>query len=612
LYAWMKTLNAHEKLRGDIDRSIPEVFDRVAARYAAREAISGADTSLTYRETADIANRVAQALLDLGINESDRVALFFDQRPVAVAVLLGVLKSAAIAVPLVPSHPDGRLRQIIADSEVRAVVTQRSRTAQARFLFGSEVPILEAEQLLPARRRGWPRVEPSSVALLFYTSGSTGEPKGVIQTHRNVLRNALVTSATFQVHADDRVTMLGTYGVAQSLTCMMMAMLRGATVCPFDIPRQGLAALARWLVAERITVFYSSATLFRSLARAVDETFRYPDVRLVRLGSERVTVADVEAHRRMFLSHTRLIVSYSSSETLSITIHDVKRGTIFANGIVPVGQPSAGVSVCILDDAGRELPPGEEGEIAVRSVYLSPGYWRDEARTAGAFRPVPGSPPLREYRTGDLGRLRADGCLEHLGRKDFRVKIRGFRVELEEIETVLAGHPDVVHAAAAARSGLQGVSDIVAYVQLRTGASLSMEAMRAFLSARLPDYMIPARFVRLSQMPMTPTGKVNRAALPHPEADRPEMAAEYVAPRTSLEQTIALVWQQVLGLERIGVDDDFLMLGGDSLRAAQVVSRVSAAVGVEVHMWELLEAASVAQLAGVVAAKGGSQGPASL
>lgn len=593
---------------------IPQLLDAAAHRYADREAICGADGSFTYRDTRDLIDRVAQAILEASVAPGDRVVLLFGHRAAAFAAALGVVKSGAIAVPLTASTPADRRDRIARDAQPSCVVTDIANESDARALARGTMPVIVVERLLPSHGRKWPSLSASDPAFIMYTSGSSGEPKGVVQTHRSVLQKIRATTLMLETTPADRIAMFSTYAVGQGLTAVFSALLRGAAVCQFDVRRQGLEQLARWLVEQRISIYISSATLFRSLVRTLDSSARFPDLRLIRLGSERITTEDVDAYRRLFgggLAHTtthesesstpRLLIAYSSTETANISMHFVGPDEQFPDGIVPVGRPSEGVMVSVVDESGQPLPPGQEGEIVVRSADLPAGYWRDAERTARTYLTVSDAPEERICRTGDLGRIRPDGCLEHRGRKDRRVKIRGYRVELEEVERRLSSHRSVAHAAVLARADRRGDPMLVAYLEMRAGASTPVEDIREYASLHLPDYMVPATFIVLDAMPAGDTGKINRSRLPDPPLDRPSLSAAYVPPRTALESTIAAIWRDVLGLDGVGVHDPLLMVGGDSLRAAQISSRLSAAVGVEVPLGELLEASTIAGIATLVA-----------
>ena len=367
-------------------------------------------------------------------------------------------------------------------------------------------------------------------------------------------------------------------------------------MCPFDIPRDGIARLTEWMSERRLTVWISSATMLRSLMRTLGDR-RFPHLRVVRIGGERVLASDIASAHRYFPA-ARVFVSFATTETGPITIHETDRNT--TDAVVPVGRPLEGMTVRVLDDDGRDVPAGEEGEIAVQSADISEGYWRESALRASAFTAAPGSATERLYRTGDLGRWRADGQLEHLGRKDLRVKIRGFRIEIEEVETVLGQQVDVVRAAVAAKPGPDGNPRLVGYVQLVPESPITVETLRAQLGLRLAEYMIPSAFVIMDEVPIGATGKIARQQLPDPPADRPMLGTTYVAPRNQLETTIAAVWREILGLETVGIHDAFLSVGGDSLKATQVASRLAAKLGISVPATLLFEHETIAELSAAI------------
>jgi hypothetical protein len=280
-------------------------------------------------------------------------------------------------------------------------------------------------------------------------------------------------------------------------------------------------------------------------------------------------------------------------------MHEVSPDEVFPGGVVPVGLPTDGVAVTIVDEHRRPVPPGVEGEIVVQGAALPLGYWCDAAMTANVFDASP-SPGERRYYTGDLGRLREDGRLIHLGRKDRRVKVRGFRIELEEIEAVLGRHPAVARAAVVTRADRHGDATLIAYVEL--GAEATTADLRAFVAGHLPDHVVPSTFVVVDAMPVSDAGKVVLSELPDPALERSASIDAFEQPVTDTERLIAGVWKDVLGVD-VSVNEAFLMAGGDSLRAAQIASRVSEAAGVEVLLWELLDASTISRLAALVDAR---------
>jgi len=582
-------------------RPIPEVIADAVALHAQRPAIRNLAGNLSYADLADDAARVAHVALETGLRPQDRALLLFDHRPRAISALLGVIKAGGIAVPLTASTPLARRELVLRDAEPACVITDVANEHDARALAPQRLPVIVIDRLAPAPPRRWPTLDVSDPAVISYTSGSTGQPKGVVQSHASIMHKLWATAQRLETTPDDRITMFSTYAVGQGMTAAMSALVCGATVCQFDVRRLGFERLAKWLVDERISIYISSATLIRALGRATGEV-GCTGLRVVRVGSERVTVEDVTACRRMF-PQARMLIAYSSTETANIAMHVVGEHETFPSGVVPVGLPNPGVTVSIIDDAGEALQPGQEGEVVVQSAYLPKGYWRDPERTARTYMTVAGVDGERLCRTGDLGRLRTDGCLEVLGRKDRRVKIRGFRIELDEIESLLGRHASVARAAVLAKPDHRGDLMLVAYLEMADGLATPIEDVRSFALARLPDYMVPTSFVVVEKMPAGDLGKVDRSRLPDPPRARPSMSAEYVAPRTPLERTISTIWQDVLGHDAIGVHDPFLMIGGDSLRAAQIASRVSSALERDVPLWELLDASTIANLAEIIERK---------
>ena len=579
-------------------RPMPEVVADAVALHGERPAIRNLAGSLSYSELADDAARVAHAALENGLRLHDRALLLFDHRPRAISALLGIVTGGGIAVPLTASTPLARRELVMQDAAPACIVTDLANEHDARALALQRLPVIVIDRLPPAPERRWPALDLSDPAVITYTSGSTGQPKGVIQSHASIMHKLWATAQRFETTPDDRITMFSTYAVGQGMTAAMSALARGAAVCQFDVRRLGFERMAKWLVDERISIYISSATLFRALARAAPH-LQCPDLRLIRLGSERITLEDVDACRRLF-PHAQMLTAYSSTETANVAMHPVGAQETFASGVVPVGLPNNGVSVSIVDDDGQPLPPEHEGEIVVQSAYLPSGYWRDPERTARTYAAVAGSDGERQCRTGDVGRMRTDGCLEVLGRKDRRVKVRGFRIELDEIETLLGTHASVARAAVVARPDHRGDLMLVAYLEMAAGQDAPLEDVRSFALARLPDHMVPTSFLVVEKMPVTDVDKVDRSRLPDLPRARPSMSAEYVAPRIPLESTIAAIWQEVLGHDAIGVHDPILMIGGDSLRAAQIASRLSTALDLDVALWELLEASTIARLAEII------------
>ena len=453
------------------------------------------------------------------------------------------------------------------------MLTDRRNLALAPALAGP-LQVVDVEALDASDRALPSRSGPGDLALLLYTSGSTGAPKGIVQSHRNVLHDTMHYTNRGRFTHEDRLLLISSVSFAASLRTIYTALLNGASLHPFDVNTEGFPRLAQWMREQAITIYRSVPTVFRYFASTLTGTDQFPALRLLYLGGEPVSGTDVELYRRHFGRGCVLVNRLGSTETLTYRSCFIDHDTPIPDGPVPVGYPVPGKEVLIVDADGCPVPPGEAGEIVVRSRYLSPGFWRQPERTRAVFALDPDDLDVRRYRTGDLGRLEADGCLFHLGRIDFEVKIRGHRVEMPGVETALRAVDGVRDAVVVAQRRGQHDS-LVAYIVPTTPRAPDVSTLRRVLAGQLPDYMVPATYVVLDALPLLPSGKVDRRALPEPTTERPELAVSLVAPRNEVEAALAAIWAEVLGLDAIGVHDEFLDLGGDSLSASRIIARVT-------------------------------------
>lgn len=401
---------------------------------------------------------------------------------------------------------------------------------------------------------------------------------------------------------EDRLTSLYSCSVfSGAVRDNLAALLNGATVLPFRIRQEGIASLARWLSREAITIYHSVPSVFRRLTAALTGPESFPALRIIWLGGEPVRRSDVDLYRRHFAADCVLVHGFSTTETGAIGTYVIDAATPIDAGAVPVGYPVDGTEVLLLDAAGGEVVPGAVGEIAVRSRHLALGYWRDPALTDARFRPDPGDGRRRLYLTGDLGRRLPDGRLIHLGRTDFRVKVRGHGVAPAEVESALLDLDGVREAVVVALADADGEPRLVAYWVAGPSPPPTASGLRRALAARLAEWMIPSVFVKVDALPLTAGGKVDRASLPPPPRSRPELDTPFAPPRGTLEETLAEIWSEVLGLDQVGIHDDFLELGGDSLRATLVLSRVSEVFRREVPLASFFERPTIAGLSGALA-----------
>jgi acyl-coenzyme A synthetase/AMP-(fatty) acid ligase len=578
--------------REAIDQSISGRFEQQAAACPERIAVRSKSHTLTYDELNRAANRMARAILDRSEPVQQPVALLFEHGAPFVTASLGVLKAGKVQVSLESGFPQARLRYMLEQSNAAVLVTDKANLSLARQL--GNVPLLNIDELderLSEENPGVP-IQPDAWAAIAYTSGSTGAPKGIVWNHRGVLHAVMRHTNMFRICANDRMVMF-----RASLRPCLYALLNGATYYPVALRDEEVLALAQWLIEERITIYRAAVSAFRSFAGTLGAGENFPHLRLILVFGEPMYRADVDLYRRHFAQASILAGSLGCLEFDDYAYYFVDPNARFRGGVVPGGYPVAEAKILLLDDGGCLAGPEQIGEIVISSRYNPVGRWQERNLTPAVSIGREGTGDESSYLTGDLGRRSSDGCLFHHGRKDFQVKIRGYRVDLTEIEAALLDVDGVKAAAVSGREDATGNKRLVAYI-VPAGAHIpAVTELRRVLAEKLPDYMVPSAFIPLDALPLTATGKIDRRALPSPSRARPALKSAFVAPRTPLEEKLAQLWAGVLGLDEVGVHDGFLDLGGDSLLATQVVSRVLTQFHLRVPLRALFDAPTVADMA---------------
>jgi amino acid adenylation domain-containing protein len=580
----------------DVETSIPARFEKVARMYPERLALQTRNQSLTYQALNQTANQMANALLARRGEKAETVGLLFHTGFALTAAILATLKTGKCYILLNPSIPRARLSFILDNAQCSVVLTDGEYFSLAcQLADGRE--LLNAEMLDAGIDTDNPgiAISPDALASLHYTSGSTGQPKGVVQNHRNLLYLFMTQTNDLHICTRDRFLALM---AAQGDT--FLALLNGAAVFPINVKQEGLAALSDWMIDQEITVYSSVPSIFRHFVQGLGGENLFPKLRLIRFTGETVYREDVALYRKHFSINCILTNRLSSSEVPAFTRYFVDHSTLIADEIVPVGCAVAGYEILLLGDNGEKVGINEIGEIVVKSRYISPGYWNDSELTQARFAPTSAAGDERIYRTGDLGTMLSDGCLSFVGRSDLQVKVRGNRVEIAEIERALFSLGLFSEAAVVPRPEKGGEFRLAAYLVPKDGAEVNVSSVRLLLSEALPDYMIPSNFVLLDVLPLTSTGKVDRRALPEPGSTRPEINTPYVPPRTALEQELAAIWAEVLSLDRVGALDSFFDLGGHSLAATRIVSQVIKRFRLELPLQSLFQSPTIAEMAAVI------------
>jgi amino acid adenylation domain-containing protein len=585
------------------DLCIHQLFEAQVERTAEAVAVILEGRKLIYRELNARANQLAHYLRRQGVGPNVLVGICVERSLEMVAGILGILKAGGAYVPLDPDYPWARQDHMLRDSQVALLITQERLVSRLPGYSGDVVcldldrwPFGEEDAANPEAIS-----EPQDLAYSIYTSGSTGKPKGVLVAHRGAVNYLTFLVRAFHLDETDTVLQLPSMSFDASVRDIFGPLIVGArAVYVTNAEARSPTDLVSKIRHHKVTALLS---LVPPMLRAIVDVslardFRCDSLRLMLVSGESLLWAERERARLALGETVRMVNQYGPTEcTLTSTTYPIP-GQASDQGIVPIGKPISNVEVYILDGHLNPVPVGVTGEICVGGIGLARGYHNRPAQTAKAFIPHPfgDQPGARLYSTGDLARYLPDGTIDFLGRRDSQVKIRGFRVELGEIEAMLGQHPAVQGAAIMAPDDNHGGKRLVAYVVPRRKPAPTTTELRSFLANRVPRHMLPSLFVMLDELPLTPTGKVDRQALPLPGSRRPSLEETFVAPRSPVEQVLTGIWSEVLGLEPIGVHDNFFELGGHSLLAIRVISRVRSALGVELPVRALFATPTIAGL----------------
>ncbi len=587
LHQWNRTESPFEE-----ELTVHERFARQAMAAPQNAAVRFKNMDLSYAELDRRSEQVALQLLHKGLQAEDRVGICLEPSFEMVVAMLAAVKAGGAFLPLDPGYPAERLKYMVADSAMRFILTRTAEENTARAISGEgnvDILVLDRNDG-PAINGKLPWIDPQGLAYVIYTSGSTGKPKGTLLAHRGLVNLAELQRRAFHIDGQSRILQFSSLSFDAAVWETVMALLNGATLCLVDRAiRSSGDALTDFMAEQKI----STVTLPPSVLSIFPDR-ELPELKTIITAGEKCTPNLVKkwAPGRDFFN------AYGPTETTvcaSMFKTDPK-----SNSAPPIGRANPNFQLYVLDRFGYPVPYGVPGELCVWGVGLARGYHQRAGLTAekfipNAFSSIPGA---RLYRTGDLVRMLPDGNIDFLGRIDHQVKVRGFRIELGEIESALSSLPVVEDCIVLARKNPAGEDMLVAWYTV--SEEVDVKTLRDGLKQNLPDYMLPAVFVKLETMPLTPNGKIDRRALPDPSLDRSQSAVEYVAPRNPVEEKLAGIVGALLHIEKVGVYDNFFELGGHSLLATQFMSRIRQAFDIELPLLTLFEQPTVAELADAV------------
>ena len=578
------------------------VFQLIRARTAASIAVTG-ERSLTYGQLESLSNRIAHHLIAAGVAPAMRVGVSLERRVEMVAALLGIMKAGAAYVPIDPHYPPERVAYLLKDGAVAHVLTESAHFdkfgAVERVLSVDDGAIAEHADTAPEVR-----VTEDDPAYVIYTSGSTGQPKGVVVPHGALSNHTVAMSSTYALTHNDHVLQVASISFDVAGEEIYPTLLSGARLVlrPDDL-LQSFDRFMEFLNDQTITVANLSTAFWHAWVSHLDNANHKPpaSLRALIVGTEQASTKHLNTWTRIAGPSVDWFNSYGPTETTITSTCYAHDGSIVApDARLPIGHPIANTTVHVLDETRSPVAQGNPGELYIGGAGVALGYLGRPELTAQRFIQSPFDDNDRLYKTGDLVTQRHDGALEYVGRVDFQVKIRGYRIELGEIESVLAQHPDVTHVVVTAPEDNAGQKRLVAYVVPVDSANPpAVGALRDTLKRALPEYMVPAAILIMPELPLTPNGKVDRDALPAPDWSRIKQAS-YTAPTTPTEAFLCRLWSSTLGIEQIGIDDNFFDIGGHSLHAVTMFGGVHAEYGVDLPLARLLEHPTVAQLATLV------------
>ena len=607
LRAWNDTAVAYPA-----EATLVSLMAAQAERTPNAAAVSDAQRSLTYAELDAHATTLAHQLRSHGVGRGVLVGVCAERSVEMVIALVAVVKAGGAYVPLDPDYPAERLAFMLEDADAPVVLAQRA-AAGVLPAHGARVVWLDdvasAHTAVAAPLAG---PSPDDAAYMIFTSGSTGRPKGALNSHRGIVNRLLWMQGEYELTAKDAVLQKTPFSFDVSVWEFFLPLLSGARLVMAEPGgHRDPAYLAEVIAAQQITVLHFVPSMLRNFLEEPAAATCGASLRDVMCSGEALPY-DLQQRffsvvcgdgRRVGLHNLYGPTECAVDVSYWACIRDDERRT------VPIGRPVANTQLYVLDAAMEPVPIGVAGELYLGGVQVGAGYWGRPELTAERFVPdlfATGQAPAAGallYKTGDLARWLPDGVVEYLGRLDFQVKLRGFRIELGEIETALSAHAGVREVVVVAREDLPGGAALLAYYSTRGDQKPTSAELRALLRASLPEYMVPSAFVELETLPLSPSGKVDRKALPMPD----EMAAAerlFVAPRTPAEEQVAAIWRAVLNVQQVGVHDDFFDVGGHSLLAMRVAARIHAATGIRISFRELFTARTVESLAARIAEPG--------
>ncbi len=589
--------------RTALDHSIPARFEQIVRQFPDKIASSSRNCSWTYARLKREATKIARHIRAARVPPKTPVLLNLRHDAPAIAAVMGVLQTGNFYCALDAESTRQQLDTIVKTLRPSLVITDQANLACSSALAGRSIPLLnlDAAQEIPEPGGPAPANLPDELAYVFFTSGSTGAPKGVMDCHRNVLHNVLRYTNNLHIQSNDRVSLLQSLSFSGSVSSLFCALLNGATVCPFDIREEGASRLADWIIDQNLTVFHAVPSIFRLVAA---QGHRFASLRIIRLEGDQASPNDAALFQKHFSESCVLVNGLGATECGIVRQYFLTTKSPIPLNTLPIGYPVEDMEVSVIGDDTHAVPSGEIGEIAVTSRYLALGYWDRPDLTAQAFTRDLNDPQSRIYRTGDLGRMDPVGLLEYLGRKDSRAKIHGNWVDLAALEAMVLAIDGVQEAVAVVREDRTQNKHVVVYYTAADHPEYQPDAIKKLMAHQAQPSPIPSRLVRLDRLPLTANGKIDRSALPNPNRQR-QLETAATPAKTAVESALVGIWEEILELEHIGTEDSFLALGGDSLQMMRMLNCVLQSYGISIPVPDFFPLPTISNLAAMLYERAG-------
>lgn len=588
------------------DKTICECFAQIVAQYPQHIALRQGNRFIDYRTLDQFSNQVAHHILKIRGAQSEPIALCFLSDIDLLIGLLGILKAGKFFVLLDITDPKIVIQNLLANSTAMLIITNQAAFASTQLYADKTHIILNISELLSNNNTTAPNIQipVNAPAVILYTSGSTGRPKGILKSHRAITYECGINVNEFHMSGGDVIGLFKR--PTNSIAILFNSIFSGATLSFFDSLQQSPIATIDWLIRDRVTILNIPCAIFRDIAERIGAVKSQLQVRCISLTGEHTLPSDVALFQQHYPKTCVLRSGYGANEAWAATRYYFDHHSVTTQAILPAGFATLCTEIMIIDDDGRLCPSDVVGEIVIVRSIMADGYWQNEPISQAKFKLTDENPPRKCYYTGDMGYKRADGCLFVLGRKDYELKVFGHRVNVVEIENVIHQLEGIHTAIVTLFKEPESDAILIAYIQMQPNHRLDISYLRSRLSALLPPNSVPSRFIQIDRFPLNQSGKVDRKALPSPNAARPALPNDYVAPRSVDEMILAKIWSDVLKIPQIGVYDDFLDLGGHSLQAMRIISRVLQEFNVELTPQVLLQKKTIAEMALTITTKNAS------